>query len=124
MVGHMRDCRQDQTQAMSAGPQRRYGLAEWADQSLDLTPARAWQQEKRLFAIRGQIARSRLFRRRREHARLTRQPVPHEGARRPAQTLKLGRLERQDAEDVVDIGFHRGRPARPPCPNAWTDVMD
>ena len=52
----------------------------------------------------------RLGRRGREHAGIARQPVADESARRTAEALKLRRLERQDAEDVVDIGLHRRAP--------------
>ena len=38
-----------------------------------------------------------------------RQPMADKGARRTAEAVELGRLERQDAQNVVDIRAHGRR---------------
>ena len=45
-------------------------------------------------------------------------------ARRAAQPAIFLRFERQQRQHVIDIGAHRPRPARPPCPDRGGDIVD
>ena len=98
-----------------------HGFGKHAEQSLHLAdPAsRQHQQDRR----RGEPT-ARLLRIGTQFADLSRQGMPDIGAGRPAEPpMDLG-LERQQRQDVIDIGAHHPRAPRPPRPHRGRDIFD
>jgi len=109
---------------VAARAQRGNGLAERADQAAHLAPARARQDKKRLNAIIGKVARGALRGGGALDILVRPQPMADIGSCGAAKPFQFLRLERQDAQDAIDVRAHGRRPAGPPCPNAGADIMD
>jgi len=120
----MRDGRQDHAKPVPPALEHRDGVSERLDQTGHFALSRAGEQEERLFAICREILLARLQTGGRQHAWIGAQPMADKGAGRPPQPCQFGRLERQQAQYVIDMRFHRRRPARPPRPDARADIVD